>query len=842
MRFLLSLLALPLASSASDVPKSTDNRLVVELFVASPQIKHPTGVAIDGQGRVYVIESHTHFPPDGYAGGKSDRVYVFAKPGTDGRATERTVFADGFNMGMDLLWSADGWLYVAERGRISRLRDTNGDSQADVTERLIDLQTTGTYPHNGLSGLASDRLGHLYFGLGENLGHPYTMIDRDGNRIVGAEGIGGGVFRCTRNGKQLKQIARGFWNPFGVCVDEFGRIFAVENDPGASPPCRLLHIVPGGDYGYQYQYGRSGIHPFIAWDGELANTLPMVCGVGEAPCEVIHFNSHSFPDEYRGEYLVTSWGDHRVERYRLERRGASVSGSMQPLVQGGRSFRPVSMATAPDGTLYVSDWGSRLYELHGEGKIWRIRPKELRPRKAKPLPKPATADADLRWLAQLRDSKNLDDLLAAADDRDPFVSNAAITGLAKLGDKLASVELTKRNPAERRAVLLALKENRAHDRLADFLDDKDPDIRFEVLRWIADYKLGAHREFVQASLRRGDGNYRLFRAYVACIDSLDGRKNPDRTNTPLARELMKAPGTPERLHAHLIRYLAGQQHAYSTAQLIDWSRSTNVALQREAVWSLRFQDNEAAQSRLAKLATDAAQPVDLRLAATAALGQAETLLTLAGGENKALRDEALRSLVGVPLRAGASRALGQASKRLPDAAPLVKRALGQSFAEARRPADDDTQAWLKLIDHLPGKADAGAGQRIFHNKKIALCSNCHQVSERGTRVGPDLTHIGRSIDRDRLLENILEPSRELAPHYRTWVITMNDGQVHAGIALRRGGNAEVYLGADGKEIALNKLEIKSRKETHQSLMPPGLAHTLTLPELRDLLAFLLTRK
>jgi hypothetical protein len=52
----------------------------------------------------------------------------------------------------------------------------------------------------------------------------------------------------------------------------------------------------------------------------------------------------------------------------------------------------------------------------------------------------------------------------------------------------------------------------------------------------------------------------------------------------------------------------------------------------------------------------------------------------------------------------------------------------------------------------------------------------------------------------------------------------------------------VYLGADGKEIALNKLEIKSKKETHQSLMPPGLAHTLTLPELRDLLAFLLTRK
>ncbi len=842
MRFLLPLLALPLSSSASDMPKSTDDRLVVELFVASPQIKHPTGLTVDNQGRVYVIESHTHFPPEGYAGGKSDRVYVFAKPNAFNQSSKRTVFADGFKMGMDLLWSANGWLYVAERGRISRLRDTDGDSQADTTERLIDLQTAGTYPHNGLSGLAFDRLGHLYFGLGENLGHPYTMIDRASNSITGAEGIGGGIFRCTRDGKQLEQIARGLWNPFGVCVDEFDRIFAVENDPGASPPCRLLHIVPGGDYGYQYQYGRSGIHPFIAWDGELANTLPMVCGVGEAPCEVIHFNSRSFPEEYRGDYLITSWGDHRIERYRLERRGASVSGSMQPLVQGGGDFRPVCMATAPDGTLYVSDWGSRMYELHGKGKIWRIRPRELRPRKAKPLPKSATVDADHRRLGRLRSAKNLDELLANAVDHDPFVRSTAITGLAKEGDKLASLDLAKRNPAERRAVLLALKENRAHDRLADYLNDKDPDIRFEVLRWIADYKLGAHREFVHAGLRRGDGNYGLFRAYVACIDSLDGRKNPDRTNIQLARELMKAPDTPERLHAHLIRYLAGQKHAYSTAQLIEWSRSTNATLQREAIWSLRFQDDEASQAHLGKLAADASQPVDVRLAATAALGETETLLTLAGGENKALRDEALRSLIGVPLGTEATSTLTEAANRHPNSAPLVKRALGQPFTKINRPVDANTQTWLKRIDRLPDKADAEAGERIFHNKKIALCSTCHQVNERGTRVGPDLTHIGRSIDRSRLLENILQPSQELAPHYRTWVITMNNGQVHAGIALRRGGNAEVYLGSDGREIALNKLEIKSKKETHQSLMPPALAHTLTLHELRDLLAFLLMRK
>ncbi|MFP6886840.1 MAG: hypothetical protein VB997_04730, partial [Opitutales bacterium] len=135
-----------------------------------------------------------------------------------------------------------------------------------------------------------------------------------------------------------------------------------------------------------------------------------------------------------------------------------------------------------------------------------------------------------------------------------------------------------------------------------------------------------------------------------------------------------------------------------------------------------------------------------------------------------------------------------------------------------------------------------AGRRIFFNRKVALCSKCHQIEERGTRVGPDLTFIGRNISRKRLLENILQPSKELAPHYRPWSIAMEDGVQHTGIALRRGGNAEVYLGTDGKEIRLDKRKIKEKQVSQVSLMPAGLAHTLTLPELRDLMAFLMESK
>ena len=99
----------------------------------------------------------------------------------------------------------------------------------------------------------------------------------------------------------------------------------------------------------------------------------MVAGTGEAPCGVLSYNANYLPAEYRGTLLVTSWGDHRIERYRLEPRGASFRSVMEPVVVGGEDFRPVGIAMAPDGSLYFSDWVDKSYDLHGKGRIWRLR-------------------------------------------------------------------------------------------------------------------------------------------------------------------------------------------------------------------------------------------------------------------------------------------------------------------------------------------------------------------------------------------------------------------------------------------------------------------------------------
>src|SRR5205085_38321 len=119
---------------------------------------------------------------------------------------------------------------------------------------LVVLKGPGEYPHDGLSGLTFGPDGKMYFSLGENLGAAYTLTGSDGSAISGG-GEGGSIFRCSADGSKLERVATGFWNTWGLGFDVFGRLFAVDNDPDSRPPCRLLHIVQNGDYGYRFKYG-----------------------------------------------------------------------------------------------------------------------------------------------------------------------------------------------------------------------------------------------------------------------------------------------------------------------------------------------------------------------------------------------------------------------------------------------------------------------------------------------------------------------------------------------------------------------------------------------------------
>lgn len=828
------------------VPRAADPSIDVELFAQAPDIVHPVALTLDPRGRLLVIESHTHFRPKGYQGPPHDRVRILEDTDNDGRADRFTTFFEGVTAAMDLACHPDGSIYLATRNEILRLMDRDNDGVAEASQRIVFLDTRGDYPHNGLCGLTFDHDGHLYFGMGENLGVRYCLRGSDGTTICD-EGEGGNVFWCTADGKKLRRVATGFWNPFGLCYDRHGRLWAVDNDPDAMPPCRLLHVVEGGDYGYQFRYGRSGRHVFQAWDGQLPGTLPMVCGVGEGPCEVIRYEGAGLPGGLHGDLLVTAWADHRIERYRLVPRGASYRAERLPFVQGGPDFRPVGLVQAPDGSLFVSDWVLANYELHGKGAVWRIRP--ARPSGDQPNP-PRIADEkppdSLAAIYTLPAEGAWDRLRKLLGDEDPFVRHAATWRLSRLPDLLHRLAA---NPPEdanlRRQVLLAHRMAEPGDSAAAalrWLRDADPEVRFLALKWIADRNLAPCKKAVEDLLTEPHLSLKLFQAATTALVRIEGREVHEArlADFYLAKALDSE--APSALRSAALRMVPASHKGLTPGLLEKLAGSGDSALALEAVRALQEHPDPGRFEVFHRLAerNDVALPVRAEavvgLAAQGAPAK-DRLLALLATDATAIRAEALRGLTGLDLTPEERKTVESASENAPGLQSLADRILGRSLSQGR-PPKTDRDAWMRLLE---GPGDAEAGRRVFFHPRLAGCFKCHRVDGRGHDIGPDLSGIGQ-MERQRIVQALLQPDADIAPHYVPWVLLTADGQTRTGLLVRTYLDEYTYADEKGELFRLKTGEVMESKPARRSLMPDGLVDQLTLQELRDLLAFLSSRR
>lgn len=804
-----ALILLPLASAAQtppppkapDVPAELPPKIELlqpgvklTLLAEHPDLVTPTGIDVDDQGRIWLAACHTHFRPEGYAGPEHDEILVF-----DASGKNRRVFYNKTDATMHVECGPDGWLYLAERDRILRVKDSDGDGVGDTEENLATLDTVANYPHNGLSGMAWHPDGGLVFSLGENFGKDWTLTARDGSKVSGRGE--GGVFRCAADGTGMRRIARGFWNPFGLMVREDGEIFAAENDPGSRPPCRLLNVVEGADYGFQWVYGSAPVHPFVAWNGELRGTLGMIHPSGEGPCAII---------ELGGGVLIPSWSDHTIDYFPLTRKGAGHTSVRVPLLKGSDFFRPVCMARGKDGAFYLTDWVFSSYPIHGRGRLWKL---EIDPQAAwiKHRADPPTAEA--RLAKDLREGKSTLSTpellaLAAGQDRDPYLSDAALTALARDSKTWTADTLKKLTPQDRVWAFVALRRVDLNETkwVRAFITDADPEMRFECLRWIADAVLKDFMPQVEAMLGDPALDFRLFEAVLAAWNTLRGEPGAGVVNPDVLVERIQDPKTPARLKGYALRLLP-PAHAKLTLPLLQELLAAN-----DAVLTLEVVRTLAARKKSADIAADESRSPQLRAEAILGVEDPALLQKLAADKNPVIRDEAGRGL------------------RFTEH--------DKSFAvSTQRPPFDDTKAWLKMLDALPGNADAETGRRLFFHPKVALCATCHRHSGRGNVVGPDLSLVSRQGDRESILRSILEPHREVAPQFYPSQVKLKDGTEFIGILLRS-SSVETFRDLAGKERTFPQTEIVSRTELKTSLMPPGLVMSLTDAELRDLLAFL----
>ncbi|MDF1743189.1 MAG: c-type cytochrome [Gimesia sp.] len=834
--------------------KTLKTGVQISLVAEHPDLATPTGIDVDEQGRVWVVATHTHFRPDDYVGPKHDEILIFTDQDGDGRAEQRQVFYNATDATMDLELGQDGWVYLAERDRILRIKDTDGDGKADVEENIAVLKSEADYPHNGLEGLAWHPNGDLVFALGENFAKPWALTGTDGVSIKGAGK--GGIFRCSADGKKLKRIAHGFWNPFGICVRDDGEIFAAENDPGERPPCRLLHIVEGGDYGYERSYGGEAHHPFVSWNGELRGTLPMIHPSGEAPCGVLPLG--------RG-LLVPSWSDHRIDFFPLTRKGATYTAKPITLVKGSRYFRPSCIAEDPSAgnqkrIWYLCDWVDGRYQAHGYGRLWKL---EIDLKKAawigkldlEPLTEKARLSADLR---SGKITHNRQTLLKLAKEEDAFLAQAALLALARETPNWTPQDVAGWLAADRIQAVQALKLAHAPPKkwIKTLLADKNADVQFETLRWISDSGLKTFLPEVEHKLTQSNLDYQRFEAAVATWNTLKG--SPDagiRNPEMLLARVLDTKSAPQ-IRAYALRLLPTQSRSAPkegiqpvqnfpkglTLEILKQLLAVNdETLSLEVVRTLSG-NPIVSQKFLAEIAADTKQSIILRAEAIAGLAgvsdqQAPLLLNLAGDKHRTVREEALRSLRSRKFTPEQKNVLKQLAKQYSESADLVQAVLNPKTLNTGRPALTDTQAWLDALEAVKVPADRENGRRIFHHARIANCAHCHRHGGRGNVVGPDLSSLGKNKDRKWLLKSILEPSLQMAPEYQPRTIILNDGRTFTGIRLRS-YIKETIRDANGQNRTFDRDEVESMVESPISFMPSGLVHTLTDRELKDLIAFL----
>ncbi len=134
--------------------------------------------------------------------------------------------------------------------------------------------------------------------------------------------------------------------------------------------------------------------------------------------------------------------------------------------------------------------------------------------------------------------------------------------------------------------------------------------------------------------------------------------------------------------------------------------------------------------------------------------------------------------------------------------------------------------------------DVNRGRNIFFKSSAAQCNQCHAVNGFGSRLGPELTNIGKKYERKALLETILLPSKAIAPEFVPYLLETTGGQVYAGFLVEKNEKQVVLRDVKNQTIRVPADETEVLVQQQKSLMPELVLSQVTAQDAADLLAFL----
>jgi putative heme-binding domain-containing protein len=248
----------------------------------------------------------------------------------------------------------------------------------------------------------------------------------------------------------------------------------------------------------------------------------------------------------------------------------------------------------------------------------------------------------------------------------------------------------------------------------------------------------------------------------------------------------------------------------------------SVGLRESILTDAASADRAASKDLLGKIARE----LPARLQASLADSLAETsdgaglLLTLA--EAGSLAASHLQSpAIQAKLKSHGDGRLAGRMEKLTSALPPIEEKTRQLIA-------------ARSQGFVHAQAVAARGRLVFEKN----CAGCHQIGGRGALVGPQLDGEGLRGS-ERILEDILDPNRNVDPAFHATLLALRDGRLISGLVRREEGANLIVVDRNGKETAVSSADVEERKITRLSPMPADFGVVFAEADLYDLVAYLL---
>jgi putative heme-binding domain-containing protein len=822
----------------------------VELLYSVPGVEEGSWVNLcaDDKGRIYASDQYggLYRLPAPAPGKVVDPASVKKLP-LEMRAVNGMVFAFGA-----LYVGVNDYEGLFQSG-LYRITDSDGNDELDKVELLRAIDSKGDHGVHAIVPTPDGKSLFLICGnnatpteaeptsqvpaiWGEDHLLPRMPDGRGHNRHVLAPG--GIIYRVSPDGKKFERYASGFRNIFDAGVNHAGELFTYDADMEYDfntpwyRPTRVNHVVSGGEYGWRNGAGK---RPEF-----YSDNLPGTVNIGPgSPTGVTFGYGAKFPAKYQKAFYILDWSWGKVYAVHLTPDGASYTGQKEDFITGFPLPVTDAIIHPKDGAMYFAIGGRRV-----QSGLYRVT------YTGSEDTSPVTADTSITEAAKLRH-----ELEAFHGHQDPKAIDAA---WPHLSSKDRHIRWAARTAIEHQPV--ATWKEKA-------LTESDPAKQVNAL----------------LALARAAGIDPYHRVPAKPLGGAPGEAAPKAAAVDLPEGVTPTPAPDTALRDRILAALVAIDFAsLDHASQLTLVRTVGITLNRfdrpgqEVIDSLiadldpvypakQFDLNWLLTETLAYLQAPNVAEKGIKLLSEAnsqeeQLEYARSLRVVTTGWTKESRTAYLNwFLKAANYRGGASfdkfiefirtdalatftdaekTELSELISHKPERISAIEN-VGAIFA-GRTPT-------MWTLEELSAATESGMKNRDFDiGRKMfaaAACYACHRFRDGGGMNGPDLTGAGGRYSPHDLLDQIINPSKEINEQFAPIVVTQNDGTVVSGVVVNLSGDG-VTLNTDlsdpNQRVNVDRKVVKSIETSKISPMPPMLLSMLKKEEILDLLAYVLS--